>query len=221
MIDININKQKIDYKKNNIIIINDILNINIANNIYKLISNNIFNKLWYLTIQNGNKKYIFPYKYKKNINNILNRLKKNKKKGIFTYYIYRTFTIPNNIYFNKVLSDLSSQNFINKIKEITGENINKINDLFISKYEKNCYLDIHEDKNKGKLAFVLNLTKNWNIDDGGILFFLNEDNCIQKSCTPRFNTFILFRINEKSKYFVSSINNFTTNSRYSITGWFT
>ena len=216
----NIEENKEIFKKDNIICIKNILDKNLANNIYKIISNKIFNKLWYLTIHDGETKYIFPYRHNKNISGILNKLKKNKKRGIFTYYIYRTFQIPNYLYIDKLKKILISYKFINTIKEISGENINKLNEIFISMYDKNCFLDIHEDQNKGKIAFVIYLTKDWKIDYGGNLHFINDDEIIKKSYKPSFNTLILFKVSSKSKHFVSSINSYIQNKRYCITGWY-
>lgn len=209
------------YKKNNYVIIDNAFDLNLMNNVYSIISNKIFNKLWYLTIFNGNKKYIFPYPYKnRNINTVLKKLKKKRKNNIFTYFLYRTFVYPKNIYLNKIFTILSSENFINKVKEITDINISKISEIFISKYDKNCFLDIHEDENKGKVAFVLQLSKKFKINDGGALFLLNDDLSIKKYLVPKFNTFLLFTVNSQSKHFVSSINNYTDKKRYAITGWF-
>lgn len=216
-----IDSYKVIYKNDNCICINDILDVKLANNVYKLISNKIFNKLWYLTINNGDTTYILPYMHRKNINHILDKLKINKKKGIFTYYKYRTFNIPQNMYIKQVYDKIISAKFINEIKEITGENITTLKEIFISKYEKNCYLDIHDGENKGKIAFIINVTKNWKIDDGGILYFLNEGNNIKKSFVPIFNSILIFKASDKLKQFVSSVNSFTKDKIYFITGWFT
>ena len=100
------------------------------------------------------------------------------------------------------------------------ENISKISEIFISKYNKNCFLDIHNDENKGKIAFILQLSKNFRLTDGGTLFFINHDNSIKNTFIPKFNTFIFFKIDDNSMHYVSAINNFSNKNRYAITGWF-
>jgi len=216
----NLEEIKRNYSENKVISVPDILDKNLANNIYKLISNRIFDKLWYLTIHNGKTKYIFPNRYNRNLNSILEKLKENKKKGIFTYYIYRTFQIPKNVYITKLFNFLLSDKFINDIMKITGKNLTELNEVFISKYEKNCFLDIHEDKNKGTIAFVINLTKDWRVDYGGNLHFLDNEGKVNRTYIPSFNNLIIFEVSDKSKHFVSSINNFVKNKRYCITGWY-
>jgi SM-20-related protein len=218
MDDIEYLKEK--YSKDKIISIPNILDKNIANNIYNIISSKIFDRLWYLTIHDGKTKYIYPYRHNRNLSGILNRLKDNKRKGIFTYYINRTFQIPKNIYITKLFQFLISEKFIKSLNEISDKNITELSEVFISKYEKNCFLDIHEDKNKGDIAFVISLTKDWRIDYGGILHFLDDNGDIKNTFSPKFNNLIFFEVNNKSKHFVSSINNYVKNKRYCITGWY-
>ena len=168
---IDINSHKTKYTNNNYVVVNNILENRYINSIYNEIDSKLFNKLWYLTLHTGKKKYIIPHNIT-NIRKILAELKRNKLKNTFTYYIYRTFVIPKNFIVNSLLKILNSSKFIILINKITGENVTKIKEIFISKYSSNCYLDIHDDLNKGKIAFVLQLTKNWNIDKGGILHML-------------------------------------------------
>ena len=75
----------------------------------------------------------------------------------------------------------------------------------------NCFLDIHEDKNKGTIAFVINLTKDWRVDYGGNLHFLDNEGKVNRTYIPSFNNLIIFEVSDKSKHFVSSINNFVKN----------
>ena len=208
------------YMKNNYLIIDNLIDKSLIDNAYKLISSKIFNKLWYLVIYNGHKKYIYQHNNKRNINGVINNLKKNKNKGIFTYYMYRTFFIPKNKHLYNLFLRLSSPEFIDKISKITNENISKIDEIFISKYNKNCFLDIHTDKNKGKIAFTLQLSKNFSITDGGVFYLLNEDYTIKKAIVPCYNSFLIFKVTDNSKHYVSAINNFCNKNRYTITGWF-
>ena len=107
------------------------------------------------------------------------------------------------------------------VSYLTGIKVSYVNKLFISKYKSGHFLSPHSDIGNGKIAFVLNLTKNWKPQYGGILHFLNEErNEIIESFVPQFNSLILFEVPEKGiPHFVSHVVPDTKNTRYAITGW--
>ena len=90
---------------------------------------------------------------------------------------------------------MSSPEFINYLNNITSLNLSKLNTLFLSKYKGGNFLSPHSDRGNGKLAFVLNLTKNWKPQYGGILHFMNNDKTeIIESFMPLFNNLMLFEV---------------------------
>ncbi len=118
---------------------------------------------------------------------------------------------------------LNSEKFINMINSITNKNITQLSTLFMSKYKSNNFLNPHSDKGNGKIAFVLNLSKFWKPQYGGILNFLDESkNNIIKSFVPGFNNLILFEVPEDSNkpHFVSHVSPNIKHSRFAITGWY-
>ena len=111
---------------------------------------------------------------------------------------------------------------IDQINKITNMGITQAHDIFISKYSYGNFLSVHCDKNNGRLAFILNLSKDWKPEYGGLLHILdnNRENVI-KTIVPHFNTLTLFYIPPDIgiPHFVSHVN-IKNKSRYAITGWF-
>tara|TARA_B110000483_G_scaffold234850_1_gene305520 strand:+ start:3956 stop:4651 length:696 start_codon:yes stop_codon:yes gene_type:complete len=118
--------------------------------------------------------------------------------------------------------NMGSEEFIHYLNKITNLNLTKLNTLFLSKYKGGNFLSPHSDNGNGKLAFVLNLTKNWKPQYGGILHFMNDTKTeIVESFTPLFNNLMLFEVPEGGiPHFVSHVVPYVKQERYSITGWY-
>ena len=118
--------------------------------------------------------------------------------------------------------NMASEEFIHYLNEITNLKLTKLNTLFLSKYKGGNFLSPHSDNGNGKLAFVLNLTKNWKPQYGGILHFMNDTKTeIVESFTPLFNNLMLFEVPEGGiPHFVSHVVPYVKQERYSITGWY-
>jgi Rps23 Pro-64 3,4-dihydroxylase Tpa1-like proline 4-hydroxylase len=111
---------------------------------------------------------------------------------------------------------------ISKINEITEMGVETAHDVFLSKYRFGDFLSPHSDKNNGRVAFVLNMTKNWKPHFGGVLHIMNQERTeIVKSVSPAYNSLVLFHIPEDTgiPHFVSHIN-VHGRYRYAVTGWF-
>jgi Rps23 Pro-64 3,4-dihydroxylase Tpa1-like proline 4-hydroxylase len=118
---------------------------------------------------------------------------------------------------------LSSEKFINNLNEITGLNLKKLTTLFASKYKSGNFLSPHSDKGNGRLAFVINLTKNWKPQYGGNLHFMNDNRTeIIDTFVPGFNNLILFFVPPENgiPHYVSHVVNGVKYNRYAISGWF-
>lgn len=142
----------------------------------------------------------------------------------FSYIFYRTMNGAKMSFFEYSLRQtLSSKNFIDKLNQITGLGLTKLTTLFLSKYKAGNFLSPHTDRGNGKLAFVINLSKYWKPQYGGILHFMNEDRTeILESVVPSFNTFFIFEIpvDKGISHFVSHVNPSVKHNRFAITGWF-
>lgn len=224
---IDTNKYKELYDKDNIVVINNFLNIEKAEQIYTYIHNNKPKNTWTSSVCYDNVKSDLIYKnskkaqIQKNIKKATDAFNKNK----FAFSFQRTLNnnnVPSIEGFTTYL--FKNQSIIDKINEITSLNVERAHDIFISKYRFGDFLSPHCDKNNGRIAFVLNLTKNWKPQYGGILHIMNQDRTeIIRSIVPKFNSLVLFYIPPENgiPHFVSHINiNNNGLYRYAITGWF-
>ena len=90
---------------------------------------------------------------------------------------------------------------IKQINDITNMNITKAHDIFISKYSYGNFLSVHSDRNNGRVAFILNLSKGWKPEYGGLLHILdNKRENVIRTIVSHFNTLTLFYIPPDIEY---------------------
>lgn len=118
---------------------------------------------------------------------------------------------------------LSSQAFVSFLEVITGIKL-KVGsiDLFGSMYQNTDYLLPHDDQLEGrKVAFLLYLS-NLEVRDGGKLILYKTKGSIpreeEKAIIPKFNTFVIFKVSEKSFHEVEEV--LTNTQRIALGGWF-
>lgn len=120
---------------------------------------------------------------------------------------------------------LNSKEMHSLIRYITEAEITD-NDMmaFASSYTYDDFLALHNDGSNEinyprKIAFVLSMTKNWLVNWGGALIFVNEDeNTILKTLIPCFNTLTIFTV--PIKHVVLPVSSYCQSERFSITGWY-
>ena len=146
--------------------------------------------------------------------------------GQFTYHFYRTagdhYADCNccECMFRKFLRTESCLDFLSKVAK---DNLSGFNTIFASRYSSGCFLSPHHDESLGKLGFVLQLTKNWRPQWGGVLHFLDDTMTkIEYSEVPTFNSLTLFYIPQgKGKWhYVSHVSPGVTSHRVAYSGWF-
>lgn len=89
-----------------------------------------------------------------------------------------------------------------------------------TRYRPGQYLLPHndEDTEEGRrLAFVINLSRDWKPDWGGQLQFLDADGNILQSFLPRWNSLSLFRVPQVHQ--VTLVAPWAAQPRHAITGW--
>lgn len=109
--------------------------------------------------------------------------------------------------------------FLDLMRILTGDTSLVRADAHASLYREGSYLRTHDDTYAGKsrrFAYVLNLTRDWTADCGGLLHFV-EDERVVATLTPRFNTLSLFRV--PRTHFVSQVASYAAAKRIAITGW--
>ena len=222
--DYDINNLRINYKLNKKIIINNFLSNKFADFLYKQI-NQLPQQSWFNCVGFGNvkvEKRWKPQNKKKHL--MANELaKKSFCSNNFSYNFKRNMGMrPKEISKSEnILRNLfSSEELYSIIEQITGDRPMKYSQLFLSQYRKGCFLAPHSDINRGKWAFVLNMTKDWKPQYGGVLHFLddNRENIID-SYVPKFNSLVIFEVpKEGIPHFVSHVVH-ENKKRFAITGW--
>ncbi len=94
-------------------------------------------------------------------------------------------------------------------------------DLMAARYLPGHFLTLHDDVVPGEgreIAYVLNLTREWLPEWGGLLHVVaaNQRDVV-RSFTPEFNSMVLFR--PPRWHFVSQVASFARAPRYTLTGW--
>jgi SM-20-related protein len=90
-----------------------------------------------------------------------------------------------------------------------------------TRYRAGHFLTRHQDKDQHEdraYAYVINLTKNWHADWGGLLQFENDDGDVTQTFAPQWNSLSLFKVPQS--HIVSLVSPFANEDRLAITGWF-
>lgn len=114
---------------------------------------------------------------------------------------------------------LNSEDFKNFISVETGLENPEIYESFCSVYEKGDYLSMHPDAKRG-VAFILNLTKAWRPEFGGLLH-IKQDDDTYKVIFPEYNSLVLLQLGEAgTPHFVSEVSAYAPIPRIAISGWY-
>lgn len=110
--------------------------------------------------------------------------------------------------------------FLAPMRELSGDTT--INGVFAqaTMYSRGNFLtthDDHVDREDRRLAYVINLTRRWRPDWGGLLHFTEEDGSVRDTFFPHFNSLSLFTVPQR--HFVSYVPPFAMEERQAITGW--
>lgn len=119
---------------------------------------------------------------------------------------------------------LNSEELLSFISEATGEKYTGYKTVFASKYSSGSFLSPHHDHRNGDIGFVLQLTKDWQPQWGGLLHFLDKETLrkVEGTEVPTFNTLTLFNIPDDGGrwHYVSHVAPGLSESRIAVTGWF-
>ncbi len=113
---------------------------------------------------------------------------------------------------------LHSQQFLDLMIDITGNR--QLDRVWVEAtcYDKCCFLGGHRDDHHldNAIAFVLNLTRYWQLDWGGLLM-LQRPNSHPLIVSPIWNTLSMFNV--PIDHLVSCVSPAANEKRYSLTGW--
>ncbi len=114
---------------------------------------------------------------------------------------------------------LNTPEMLDFTRTITGESTVIKHDAQATLYARGHFLNVHDDTGDSaerRAAYVMGFTKNWRLDWGGNLLFL-DDGEIGRGFVPSFNTLTLFKV--PRQHIVTQVSNFAGAGRFSITGW--
>lgn len=115
---------------------------------------------------------------------------------------------------------LNGPDFLDLVRQVTGDDRIDFADAQATRYRPGHVLTGHDDAAEGKnrlYAYVLNLTRDWRADWGGILAFEGADGHIEEGFSPAFNALNLFAV--PMRHAVTQVASFAAHDRLSITGW--
>nr|XP_033323399.1 prolyl 3-hydroxylase OGFOD1 [Megalopta genalis] len=111
------------------------------------------------------------------------------------------------------------------LEQNTKIQLNKKISMSSSCYSDTDYLLCHDD-NMGdrRIAFILYLSKDWTVEDGGALDLFDTDENglprnVVKSLVPEYNSLVFFEVVDISYHQVAEVTS-PDKSRWSINGWF-
>ena len=122
--------------------------------------------------------------------------------------------------YRKFLQDESTKKWFSNLID---DEITYVGEFFASRFLPNHFLSPHHDHDKGKIATVLNLSKNWKPEWGGCLHFLDSDyKNVTRHVQPSFNKLSLFDIPSSNgiPHYVSHVVPGCKLGRISYTGWY-
>ena len=122
---------------------------------------------------------------------------------------------------HRVVELFNSPDYVSFAQHLTGDTrIRQVN-AQATRYRPGHFLRLHfdEDETEGRLyAYVLNLSRGWQADWGGLLQFIDPDGRIADTFLPRWNTLSLFAV--PRGHAVSLVAPWAGADRLAITGWF-
>jgi len=120
----------------------------------------------------------------------------------------------------KVYEFLNSPPMLDFFRKLTGLDEIRWADCHATLYQAGHFLKFHNDVNASEqrlAAYVLNFTKTWDRDWGGLLEFWNAEGDAEFAYKPTFNALNIFTI--PADHSVSSVASYSPGLRFSVTGW--
>lgn len=120
---------------------------------------------------------------------------------------------------HRLLEVFNSPNYLELMRYVTGKAVVKL-DAQATRYQPGHFLRRHNDfhPSDGRLcAYVLNLTRGWQADWGGLLQFLDEDGQVNGTFVPGYNQLAIFEVPQW--HVVSLVAPWAGAPRLSVTGW--
>jgi len=123
---------------------------------------------------------------------------------------------------HRLLEMLNSPPLLDLVRTVSGIPSLAKADAQATWFRPGNFLTQHDDRGEAaeqrRVAYVLNLTRRWRADWGGLLQFHGPDGDVAEAWLPRFNSLVLFRV--PVLHSVSQVATFAGQPRFAVTGWF-
>jgi len=144
----------------------------------------------------------------------------------YLYHCYPMLTAYTNgwdpdLPLHRFLEYLNTDEMLAFVRQVTGVQSLIKADAQATWYAHEHFLTLHDDANAAegrRVAYVINMTRDWREADGGYLLFLDRSGDVETGFRPRFNTLNLFSVPQR--HLVSYVPRFAQGRRLAITGWF-
>ena len=195
---------KIYKKTNNLVLVKNVFPDNVCNKLYVLFKKD---KSWKLINQKRNNHY-------KHVFSSSSKIMPDRNEKYYAKF-YKSLNLASNAYINQNIDK-----FIFPILKKLKIQFKK-KDLRCHKFKSKNFLRSHFDHYNSSYAININLNKKWKADWGGLLCVFNGKNFDKlETLGPEWNSVnILYskRNQKKSPHFVTSVESYARESRYSIT----
>lgn len=129
--------------------------------------------------------------------------------GAFCFSFKRIVDNPrlcHEAFFNKIKAFFCTETFLNFLEKICQRRVKEMSSFYISRFDQGDFLTTHCDA-ESNIAVVLNLTRRWNPNHGGLTCILDQTrNRVIETLTPTFGNLFIFDTLEKSiPHFVSMV----------------
>ncbi|MDC6170538.1 2OG-Fe(II) oxygenase [Paucibacter sp. XJ19-41] len=115
---------------------------------------------------------------------------------------------------------INSEAALEAFRRLAGDERISFCDAQVTRYRPGHFLSMHDDDVAAKnrvMAYVVNLTRHWRPDWGGLLLFHGQGGLVEGGFSPLFNVMNLFKVPQQHS--VSLTAPFAGSDRLSITGW--
>ncbi|MEO6172926.1 MAG: 2OG-Fe(II) oxygenase family protein [Arenimonas sp.] len=119
-----------------------------------------------------------------------------------------------------ILEFLNSEDFIAFARWLVNDSKITHASAQATRYRAGHFLTRHQDKDQHEdraYAYVINLTKKWHADWGGLLQFENDLGDVTQTLSPTWNSISIFKVPQS--HTVSLVAPFAMEDRLAITGW--
>lgn len=147
-----------------------------------------------------------------------NQALKDYSKGLFCFSFKRiNKPIEKDDIVEEIIVCLSSISFRNALSKIVQREVKQVSVFYINRFDKGDFLTTHNDGGSS-IGIVINLTKNWNPNFGGITFMIDQESGnIRDAIVPKLGRVLVFDIQKNNQpHFVSMVTSDSSIKRLAI-----